>query len=149
MRFGVYLPPQAEQRAMPGAVLAVRPDLHRAELHPEVRRAALRRRTRADHRRAGHQPARRWRAGRSGRRWTSASARASTSMRRRARGRGTTGCTTTCRRNCRRWSKRISRHGRARHHRSFDGRPRRADLRAAQSGALSQRVGVRADRQSD
>ena len=63
MRFGVYLPPQAQRRARAGAVLALGPDLHRAELHHQGRRAALRRRARPDPRRAGHQPARRGRAG--------------------------------------------------------------------------------------
>ena len=51
--------------------------------------------------------------------------------------------------NCRRWSRRTSRHRCARDQRPFDGRARRAGGGAAQSRALSQRVGVLADRRAD
>ena len=118
---------------VPGAVLAVGADLHRAERHHQGRRPAARGRARPDRDRARHQPARRGRAPTTTP-TTWARAPASTSTPRRRRGRATTACTTTWRANCRRWSTRhfpVS--DGARHLRPLDGRARRAGDRAAQS----------------
>ena len=63
MRFSVFVPPQVN-KAGAGAVLPGRADLHRGNLHDQGRRAARRRRTGRDAGGAGHQSARRQRAGR-------------------------------------------------------------------------------------
>ena len=137
MSFAVYLPPQAAHARVPGAVLAVGPDLHRAELHHQGRRAALRGRARRDPGRAGHQPARRRRRRRRRLR-PGPGRRLLPQCHASSRGPRTTACTTTWSTNCRRWSRRTSRPPTARaHQRPLDGRPRRAGDRAEATPAAT------------
>ena len=58
MRFGVFLPPQAQSRSVPRTLLAFRTDLHRREFHRQGGRAARCRRAWHRPRRAGYKPAR-------------------------------------------------------------------------------------------
>ena len=137
MKFAVYLPPQARTRTAAGAVLAVRPDLQRAELHHQGRRAALCRRAWRDPGRTGYQPARRRcrrrrrlrpGPGRGLLRQRDAGAVGGALPHARLRRRGTAGADRG----------RVSRQRRARDQRPFDGRPRRAGDRAeAIRGAIA------------
>ena len=151
MRFSVYLPPAALAGArVPAALLSRRADLHRGDLHDQGGRAAGRRRARAGAGRAAT-PARARRASpATTSAGTSASAPASTSTPPWRPGRRPIACTATSSRSCRRCRARVSRRRRSpRHLRPLDGRPRRADAGAAPSGALCERLGVRAHRRAE
>ena len=102
-------------RPGPGAVLAVRPDLHLGEFHREGGRPAPCRRAWPDHRRAGHQPARAGLPGEHDSYDFGSGAGFYVDATRGPVGARTTGCTPTSPRSCRRWSRRDSRStGRAR-----------------------------------
>ena len=151
MTFSIFLPPQAESGGeAAGRLVSVGAHLHPCQRHREGRISRRLRRARPHLRRAGHQPARRGRARRSGGPMISARAPASTSMRRKSPGR----------RNYRMWTYvteelpalvaadfpvDMERQG---DHRPFDGRARRADRRAPQSRPLPQRLRLRADRRA-
>ncbi len=137
-------------RAGAGALLALRPDLHLGQLHREGRRAALRRRARAD-RSSRRTPARAAPICRARTTpMTSARRRLLRRRHRRALGRALPHVQLRHRRAARAGQRELPDRRRPPGHlRPFDGRPRRADLRAQEPETVPLALGLRADLLAD
>ena len=151
MRFALFVPPRASRAATADADVSRRAHVHRRNLHDQGRRAANCGPARYGAPDARHESTRRRRAGGEPNRGISASAPVFTLMRPASLG-------------SKHWrmesylmgellplviERVFDRSVADRRLRSFDGRPRRVDTRAAASGPLRFGLGVRADRCAD